>query len=148
MSKEIRECKKHGMTEFSLWGIRWKCLKCQKGYQDKRYKINSKMKKEALVRAKNHKKVNQEYVWEYLLSHPCVDCGETNPVVLEFDHKDDSDKKREISLMLSNGNSLDTIIKEIEKCEVRCANCHRRRTAEQFGWLILEYLKTRVMTND
>ena len=63
---------------------------------------------------------------EYFETHPCVDCGETDPVVLEFDHL--AAKSFDI------GQSIDrrpwaAILAEIEKCEVVCANCHRRRTA-------------------
>lgn len=67
---------------------------------------------------------------EYLLEHPCVDCGEADPVVLEFDHL--RDKKHDISQM--DTYMWDTVLEEIVKCEVCCANCHRRRTAKQFGW--------------
>lgn len=67
-----------------------------------------------------------------LLAHPCVDCGETDPVVLEFDHR--SDKSDNIGSMLRHGTSTETMEREIAKCDVRCANCHRRKTAKQFGW--------------
>jgi len=55
---------------------------------------------------------------------------ESDYIVLEFDHK--HDKKYNVSAM--HTLSLELLIKEIEKCEVRCANCHRRKTAHQFNW--------------
>lgn len=65
--------------------------------------------------------------------NPCVDCGEDDPVVLEFDHVR-GDKAGSISLMIHNGVSLETLIIEINKCQVRCANCHRRKTARDRGY--------------
>jgi hypothetical protein len=56
----------------------------------------------------------------------CTDCGENNPIVLDFDHL--KDKKYNISQMIHNGFSWKAISKEIKKCEVVCANCHRIRT--------------------
>ena len=56
----------------------------------------------------------------------CMDCGETNPIVLDFDHL--HDKKYNISRMIHDGFSWKAIKKEIEKCEIVCANCHRIRT--------------------
>lgn len=76
---------------------------------------------------------NFELLKEYLSSHPCVDCHEPDPVVLDFDHVSGV-KKGHVPSMCSEGMSWNTISAEIEKCEVRCANCHRRRTAIQFGW--------------
>jgi len=70
---------------------------------------------------------------DYLRAHPCVDCGESNPLVLEFDHKDGVDKLETIAFLRARG-SRDELLAEIEKCEVRCSNCHQRRTAKQFGW--------------
>ena len=74
----------------------------------------------------------RKFVWEYLLDHPCVDCGEGNPVVLQFDHL--RDKVQSISVMVTRGWSIEKIALEIEKCEVRCANCHLIVTATRGGW--------------
>lgn len=71
-------------------------------------------------------------VYEYLLNHPCTDCGEVDPVVLEFDHLDPTIKEYNISNMMSY--SWSSIEKEISKCQVVCANCHRRRTAKTYNW--------------
>ena len=59
-------------------------------------------------------------------SHGCHDCGEKNHIVLDFDHI--RDKKHNISRMIHDGFSWKAIKKEIDKCEVVCANCHRIRT--------------------
>ncbi|HZT43346.1 MAG TPA: hypothetical protein VFA07_14350 [Chthonomonadaceae bacterium] len=69
----------------------------------------------------------------YLKSHPCVDCGEDNPIVLEFDHVRGT-KKLTIGSSIGYGYSWSTILEEIEKCEVRCVKCHRIKTAKQFGY--------------
>ena len=65
---------------------------------------------------------------EYLLVHPCIDCGEADIVVLEFDHR--GEKTADVSTY-ANGRTWNTVLKEIEKCDVRCANCHRRETARR-----------------
>jgi hypothetical protein len=76
----------------------------------------------------------QKFVWEYLSLHPCVDCGEEDIIVLEFDHLPERGKAHGISVMVSNGYGLGAIIAEIDKCEVRCANCHKRKTAIRSEW--------------
>ena len=77
---------------------------------------------------------NQAYVLSYLLSHPCIDCGEADPIVLEFDHVDRGSKQFEVSNLSARGRSLADLEREIKRCVVRCARCHRRRTARQFAW--------------
>ena len=64
----------------------------------------------------------------------CLDCGENDPIVLEFDHRNPDEKECNVSDMVKRGRSIKSIKKEIEKCDVVCANCHRKRTAKQFGW--------------
>lgn len=76
---------------------------------------------------------NREFIWDYLEKNPCITCGEDDPIVLEFDHRDPAEKVDTIS-RLALSASLATITAEIAKCDVLCAHCHRRRTAKQFGW--------------
>ncbi len=76
----------------------------------------------------------QRRLWEYLSVHPCVDCREQDPLVLEFDHVDRTTKEFTMGFMATRGHAWPTVLSELAKCEVRCANCHRRRTAAQFGW--------------
>jgi hypothetical protein len=77
---------------------------------------------------------NMKLIWDYLLKHPCVDCGESNPIVLEFDHRDRSSKISNVQVLVNKYFKWDKIQAEIDKCDVRCANCHRVRTAIQLGW--------------
>lgn len=92
---------------------------------------------EHYAKKKARREVTIAKVWEYLSLHPCIDCSEADPIVLEFDHVR-GEKVMEISDMLSKGFGWGRISEEIVKCEVRCANCHRRRTAIQQGWHINE----------
>jgi hypothetical protein len=71
----------------------------------------------------------KRFVSDYLSTHPCVDCGEKDPIVLEFDHVRGT-KKTTVTRM-----SMNQMRVEIQKCEVRCANCHRRRHAREEKWL-------------
>jgi len=83
----------------------------------------------------------QAAVAEYLSTHPCVDCGENDIIVLDFDHRDDSSKRADVGRLLTGGYSVRTVMIEIEKCDVRCANCHRIRTAISRGSWRLAYRK-------
>jgi hypothetical protein len=76
---------------------------------------------------------NRERILEYLLAHPCCDCGETDPVVLEFDHRDRATKRSEVA-RLAASKQWKVVLAEIAKCDVRCGNCHRKRTALQLHW--------------
>lgn len=76
-----------------------------------------------------HRKRNATAVFEYLLLHPCVRCGESDPVVLEFNHLDPSVKTANVSDLIRFGSSADRLFYEIAKCEVLCANCHQHFTS-------------------
>ncbi len=101
----------------------------------KHYATNKKIMKD---RAKAHrlqtKQRNRQALLEYFLSHPCVVCGESDPLVLCFDHVDRAAKKDNVACMVTSGASWQTILKEIDKCVIRCHNCHARKTAKEQGW--------------
>jgi len=70
------------------------------------------------------------YAVEYKRTHPCVDCGESDPIVLVFDHRDRSTKKFKVR----SSRSWKSLMAEIAKCDVLCCNCHARRHAAH-GWI-------------
>jgi hypothetical protein len=96
--------------------------------QNKAYYKKNKDKVIARAARDKPKRVRaaKRHLVEYLKSHPCVDCGEKDIVVLQFDHVRGR-KKFQISSKVMSGYSWLTILKEIQKCEVRCANDHIRR---------------------
>jgi hypothetical protein len=75
---------------------------------------------------------NISIVLERLSEAACVDCGLADPLVLQFDHL--RSKTEDIASLVRSGCSAQRLVNELNKCEVRCANCHRRRTAIQGRW--------------
>jgi len=78
------------------------------------------------------KSVLQSHVLSHLASHPCVDCGEADLRVLEFDHVGEKDS--DVAALVSAGVRLGRLIREMSRCEIVCSNCHRRRTATRGRW--------------
>lgn len=110
------------------------CPDCMRLYRKEHYRRHPKPYKErAHERNATILKENHEKLFQYLSQHPCVDCGESDVVVLELDHVRGR-KEASISSFLRRKCVWDRIRREIEKCEVRCANCHRRRTVKSLGW--------------
>ena len=104
------------------------CNACRQKYYKKYYSKNIVRLRET---AKIHKAQAKERVRalkeEYLSTHPCIDCGETDSVVLEFDHVR-GEKRFNIADSVKLSYGVKRVQQEIDKCEVRCANCHRRKT--------------------
>lgn len=66
-----------------------------------------------------------KFLWAFK-NNPCRDCGITyHPVAMQFDHVRGT-KKFEVGL--ANRKSRKSILKELKKCELVCANCHALRT--------------------
>jgi hypothetical protein len=119
------------MRRSSPDGLQARCRACSREWY-----VHNRLVHMARVRDRN-KRVraeHQERLAEYLLDHPCVDCGEADLRVLELDHDDPAEKVANVGRLVTLSLPWSTVLAEIEKCSVRCANCHRRRTAEAFGW--------------
>jgi hypothetical protein len=123
------------------FGWRWKdlgirqgtCRGCRTIQNRKWYEGHKQVHLENVqARKKDHRRQARQFVWDYLLDHPCAKCGEADPHVLEFHHLHGKDKA--ISVMVADGWSIERIRVELEKCAVLCANCHRRVTAREQKW--------------
>lgn len=137
MYKKCKNCKKKKLfAEFSKLathktGCANTCKLCKRAYDNAYYATNPRRRK-AVIQSKREARIRaHRFVCEYLLTHFCVDCGEADPIVLEFDHV--RGKKLDSISALKN-RTKKTVEREIKKCVVRCANCHRRKTAKQFSW--------------
>jgi hypothetical protein len=112
-------------------GLQIQCRDCSKDQSKDYYKRNKKTHSVICARqSKRLRDLNKERILNYLSFHPCVDCGEIDVVVLDFDHVRE-EKFKNVSSMVSQGYSWTSILEEIKKCDVRCANDHRRRTHER-----------------
>ncbi len=139
----LRKCSRCGelkaVWQFPFRDIRtsthaYYCRECQATYRRGHYERNkSDYMRRAITEAHLKKQDVLLVLHEYLREHPCVDCGESDLAVLEFDHVDKDGKIMAIGQMIGR-RSWKAILAEIEKCVVRCANCHRKRTAAQQAW--------------
>jgi hypothetical protein len=105
-----------------------RCKRCQQAYWRDYYHRSPHLRTWQTARTRRYRARNRDYIDEYLRNHPCVDCGISDPLVLEFDHVFGT-KRAAVSTLVRYALPLQALADEIEKCEVRCANCHRRRTA-------------------
>ena len=125
-SEYQKQWRKNNYTKYKVTKNAWR--KKNKKKIAKKVKEYAEKHKERIAKIKAEKyAAKKEFVWNYKLSHPCVDCGETDPIVLEFDHINPNEKEATVANMLGRTASLEKIKAEIDKCEVRCANCHRRK---------------------
>jgi len=107
------------------------CRDCHKAYNKRHYAAN---KGYYVKKAQRYQDDVHSQSRAYLETHPCIDCGENDPIVLDYDHRPNTTKKNNISSMIQKGNSWELVQKEISKCDVRCANCHRKITAKRGKW--------------
>jgi len=117
-------------------GCTYNCKQCIADYNKEHYQKNKDRYVTSAARNRPMRiEAARRFAYKYLCSHPCVDCGESDPIVLVFDHIDD--KNYEVSFMVNHGFSPKRISAEITKCVVRCCNCHtRRHAAARNIWMI------------
>jgi Zn finger protein HypA/HybF involved in hydrogenase expression len=108
------------------------CKKCRnkmhriKYHSDLEFRISSIKRNKPRVKMLQAK--NRAIKAAYLKEHPCVDCGNADIRVLDFDHQDPSVKEFNIGCDGLNRRTA-LLLLEIKKCDIRCANCHRIKHA-------------------
>jgi hypothetical protein len=137
--KRCNRCKQEKqLNEFNRRnkGLQPYCIPCKREYDREFYKKTADKRRER--KSYNSKVIrirNADLIKQYLLDKSCIDCGIADPIVLEFDHRNPEEKSHDVSNMVGWCFSKENILEEIAKCDIRCANCHRRKTAKQFGWM-------------
>lgn len=91
--------------------------------QRKHYKDN---KEDYRNRSRSRRKERKEWFRKLMVDKFCIKCGESDIACLDFHHIDPKTKDDTVSRLLAYLRSKERILKEIEKCEVLCANCHRK----------------------
>lgn len=133
-------CKKCGplpVSEFyrhARRGYQNLCKKCKAEYNRQHYK---KDRDKYIARAKSSNKEMRvrltRLLLAYLMKHPCK-CGEDDPVLLDFHHKNPAEKAANVAALMTRRRPWAEILQEIKKCKVLCVRCHRYATAKQRGW--------------
>jgi len=100
----------------------------QREYHKKWYS-NPKNAEAKKANAKKHRALkrarNKNYLEEYRKANPCP-CGESNARCLDFHHRNPKEKFLEVTVMADRCYGLEKIQEEIDKCDLICANCHRK----------------------
>lgn len=115
------------------------CKECYKEHRRTYYaehylKHGNEYRARAKLRRAKVKRDLQIKLVEYLTGKSCKNCGESDIRVLEFDHIIPKTKRFGIATAITDGKKWSDILEEIESCQILCANCHKKRTAEQYGW--------------
>ncbi len=125
--KEEKQPKEFNKNKSKKDGLNTMCRVCSNLICKERYKNSKGTYLEKLYERQDRILIEtRTFVLEYLKTHPCVHCGQTNIMTLEFDHL--RDKFKDISMMIKQTYGIEAIKKEVDKCQVLCSNCHNIKT--------------------
>lgn len=131
MIKSLNEFYKdnHNSSDYKNW-----CKNCSRQQKKEKYRTLTSEEKKVMItsQARNNRARRIERrtkILTLLCQKGCIDCGIHDPIVLDFDHV--MGKTSGIARMVGNHAPWSRIEKEITKCEIRCSNCHRRKTAKE-----------------
>lgn len=130
VEKPITEYRRYSRSKD---GYEAACKSCRRSYDNQSYRSNPERRQAIQANNRATRKRLAQYVRDHLNQNPCVDCGQSDPDLLEFDHVRGT-KVSDICKMVLSVVPFERLQAEIEKCDVRCLYCHRKRTIKQFGW--------------
>ena len=132
--KAYKRCDEFAFADLKSGARQYNCRACHAAYRRAHYLANKPdYVRRTIAQLNGRRSRNRIGIGAYLQTHPCVDCGERDILVLEFDHRDRDLKWKAVGVLAATKRWA-RVLAEIEKCDVRCVNCHRRKTARQFGW--------------
>lgn len=70
------------------------------------------------------------WVRSYKERRGCAECGNRTATALDFHHTDPRTKTKSVSQLITDGCTVQCLLREIKLCEIVCANCHRKLHAE------------------
>jgi hypothetical protein len=124
---------------FTVSKLSWRLSSCMETYNNGRNKDASRAARrrwyyrhkaqaiaQSTVNRNRRDPILRQWLNDYKAKLGCSHCPETHPACLEFHHKDPANKELELSRAASNGWSIERLQQEIAKCEVLCANCHKK----------------------
>jgi transposase len=92
------------------------------------YYCGMDQQKKTKNRQRDKRNAKRKVVQEFKTGKPCMDCNIEYPYyVMDFDHRPDEIKIFTIGIMYKH-ITMGDLLKEIAKCDLVCANCHRYRT--------------------
>jgi len=114
-SRVCRYCEeKHPITFYEKANVikgkvyyRWRCNNC--------YRDLKKARKDDI----------KQWFQEFKKTLRCLKCDDKRWYVLDFHHRDPKEKENCLSNAVRLGWSKEHIMKEVDKCDIYCANCHR-----------------------
>lgn len=115
-----------GPKESSKDGLQRLCKSCN-SEQAKDYYHRKRLSHVYGERASKRKSIIKDVLASIKKEATCYFCGESEPVALDFHHLDQESKDIMVS---KQGVGVKKLLKEIPKCEVVCATCHRKVHAE------------------
>ena len=103
-------------------GYSYHCKECMKKYYKEHYTQNKLQYK---LRKNRNTQIRVDKFKEFKSTLECIECGENHIATLDFHHINPDTKEYSVAHLARNVN-LDLVKKEIDKCVVLCANCHRK----------------------
>lgn len=104
-------------------GYQARCRMCNIAYSKKHYKDNKQIYYEKNRKSRKNKR---DFIYKIKNGLKCCICSEDETCCLDFHHRDPSKKDFVLGMAVNDGRSMDSILKEINKCAVVCSNCHRK----------------------
>ena len=122
--KQVKPLEDYSKNKLKSDGLQTYCKICSRELNVKHYHSSPERRLKLRAASEATKLANRSFLHRYKRYCGCVVCNEKEPVALDLHHLDPSEKDGDPSNMVLL--SRETLKKEVRKCIVLCANCHRK----------------------